>query len=131
MRTQGNTYCKYLAFLLLGIYLSATFRYVMPFIEYESNYEYISTVLCENRDKPSLHCNGKCFLNKEIKKLAKEESRSNQKLQKDTESKEFVSPVSELELCLEFNYLEKCRVFYKEKIFIFIPEYSTPPPRIA
>ncbi len=31
------------------------------------NRDYIEKVLCENRNRPSLHCNGKCFLAKKLK----------------------------------------------------------------
>jgi hypothetical protein len=41
---------------------------VMPIIEYYANYDYIATVLCENKDKPYLDCNGKCYLEKQLKK---------------------------------------------------------------
>lgn len=35
---------------------------------YYANYEYISTELCENLDKPELDCQGRCYLEKlEIK----------------------------------------------------------------
>jgi hypothetical protein len=37
------------------------------------NYEYITTVLCENKDKPKLQCNGKCHLIKELAKAAETE----------------------------------------------------------
>jgi hypothetical protein len=40
----------------------------MPFIEYELNKKYIAEVLCENKDKPEMHCNGKCHLKKQLKK---------------------------------------------------------------
>ena len=40
----------------------------MPYIEYELNKKYIAEVLCENKDKPEMHCNGKCHLKKQIKK---------------------------------------------------------------
>ena len=43
-------------------------RPVVPIIEYYANYDYIATVLCENKDKPYLECNGKCYLEKQIKK---------------------------------------------------------------
>ncbi|MBS9463672.1 hypothetical protein KIM67_14730 [Flagellimonas sp. 389] len=33
-----------------------------PVAEYILNYDYISNVLCENKDKPQLQCNGKCYL---------------------------------------------------------------------
>lgn len=35
---------------------------------YLINYDYIANVLCINKDKPELKCNGKCHLNKELKK---------------------------------------------------------------
>ncbi|MFN8166406.1 MAG: hypothetical protein U0X76_09655 [Bacteroidia bacterium] len=35
---------------------------------YELNRSYISKNLCENKSKPSLHCNGKCHLKKELQK---------------------------------------------------------------
>lgn len=50
------------------LYLLAMVRPLVPIIEYYANYDYIATVLCENRDKPSLECNGKCYLEKQIKK---------------------------------------------------------------
>ncbi|GAB4011923.1 hypothetical protein GCM10028808_26770 [Spirosoma migulaei] len=34
---------------------------------YQLNKEYIARVLCENRDKPQLHCNGQCYLAKRLK----------------------------------------------------------------
>lgn len=51
------------------LYLLAMVRPVMPIIEYHANYDYISSVLCENRDKPYLECNGKCYLEKQLKKV--------------------------------------------------------------
>lgn len=34
---------------------------------YHANKEYIARVLCENRDKPQLHCDGQCYLAKRLK----------------------------------------------------------------
>ncbi|WP_229201787.1 hypothetical protein [Arsenicibacter rosenii] len=34
---------------------------------YQLNKDYIARVLCENRDKPQLHCDGKCYLAKRLK----------------------------------------------------------------
>ena len=45
-------------------------RPVAPFLEYIINYDYISKVLCINKDKPELRCNGKCQL---MKKLEQQE----------------------------------------------------------
>lgn len=35
---------------------------------YEANIDYVSRTLCENRDRPMMHCNGKCFLKKQLEK---------------------------------------------------------------
>lgn len=34
---------------------------------YNANKAYIARVLCENRDRPQLHCDGKCYLAKKLK----------------------------------------------------------------
>lgn len=46
----------------------------MPVVEYIVNYDYISTVLCENIDKPELQCNGKCHVAKEFEQTLDHES---------------------------------------------------------
>lgn len=43
-------------------------RPVMPIIDYAVNYNFIVKNLCENRTKPQLMCNGKCYLAKEFAK---------------------------------------------------------------
>lgn len=39
-----------------------------PVVEYVVNYDYIANVLCENKGKPEMQCNGKCHLSKELAK---------------------------------------------------------------
>ena len=41
-----------------------------PVVDYVVNYEYIVNVLCENKDRPEMECNGKCHLGKELAKEA-------------------------------------------------------------
>jgi len=50
------------------LYLVALCRPVAPLIEYYANQEYFAKVLCINRDKPQLQCNGKCILMQKLKK---------------------------------------------------------------
>ncbi|TKC02588.1 hypothetical protein [Pedobacter cryotolerans] len=61
-------------FLLLGI-VTSSFNQWLLFSTYSLNKEYISTVLCTNKDKPHLHCDGKCFLDIKLKEL---EQKNNQ-----------------------------------------------------
>ena len=46
---------------------------VLPVLDYAINYDYISTKLCKNIDKPKLKCNGKCHLAKELAKASEDE----------------------------------------------------------
>ena len=47
---------------------------VLPVIDYVVNYEYITKVLCVNKAKPKLQCNGKCHLMKELAKTSESET---------------------------------------------------------
>lgn len=50
---------------------------IAPFVEYAINYDYISKVLCINKDKPELSCKGTCQL---MKKLQQQEDEDYQSL---------------------------------------------------
>lgn len=58
------------------LYLIAMLRPVAPFVEYAVNYDYISKVLCVNKDNPELGCNGKCHLMKQLKKQQNDDFKS-------------------------------------------------------
>lgn len=49
--------------------LFVVFRPLVPLVEYAVNYDYISEVLCINKDNTELHCNGKCYLRKQLSKV--------------------------------------------------------------
>ena len=51
------------------MYASVVLKPIWPYVEYFSNQDYIASVLCENKDKPWVSCNGKCYLTKQIKKV--------------------------------------------------------------
>lgn len=54
--------------LLLNLYLLVLIQPALPVLEYLVNYDYIVNELCENRDKPILACNGKCYLGNQVEK---------------------------------------------------------------
>ena len=64
-------------FLLLVLAL----RTAMPILDYAVNYQYISTQLCENRARPELRCNGKCYIKKEILKSSENQNAKESKVQ--------------------------------------------------
>jgi len=59
--------------LIIILALSLFLKPIFPVIEYVVNYQYISKVLCVNKAKPMMHCNGKCHLMKELAKAAENE----------------------------------------------------------
>jgi hypothetical protein len=56
--------------ILFILVIALFLKPILPVVDYVINYEYISKVLCENKDKPKLQCNGKCHLMKELAKAA-------------------------------------------------------------
>ncbi|MCJ8152501.1 hypothetical protein MKJ01_01850 [Chryseobacterium sp. SSA4.19] len=62
--------------LICSIFLTlfVVFRPLAPLVEYAVNYQYISEVLCINKSNPEFHCNGKCYLSKQVAKTNDTES---------------------------------------------------------
>ena len=58
----------WIGFITVFLFLSSIIRPVLPVYEYLLNYDYIVNVLCINKDKPEMHCDGKCYLKNEISK---------------------------------------------------------------
>ena len=66
--------------------LTQAFSKVFIVLDYQANKNYIAEFLCVNRNKPELHCEGHCYLKKELKKAEQAENQSadqNQKLKLD------------------------------------------------
>ncbi len=61
---------RFLSIWLLFAYSVALLRPYLPFLEYQINLEYYQEVLCENRDRPELNCDGKCYLAKQLQEAA-------------------------------------------------------------
>ena len=68
-------------FLLLAL-SSSQFSRLFIYAGFELNQNYISSTLCENRDKPELHCNGKCYLMKKLKQAEEKEQKQERQAQK-------------------------------------------------
>lgn len=67
-------FLKFLIVALLFISTSAQiFQGAIIMLQYELNTAYITKAFCINKNKPQLHCNGKCHLKKELSKAAKEQ----------------------------------------------------------
>lgn len=52
---------------------------------YQINKNEIAAKFCVNKNKPMLHCNGQCYLGKQLKKAEENEKRQNQTLREKDE----------------------------------------------
>lgn len=80
-------YKRYISLFLL---LLISFKMlVVPFVylDFELRKEYIIQNLCENRFKPQLQCDGKCYLAKQLHKVAEDNARQETQKQSDTVKK--------------------------------------------
>lgn len=65
---------SFIAIILAFAFLFQSSGKLIVVVKYALNKEFISKVLCENKAKPILKCNGKCHLKKELQKEEKKEN---------------------------------------------------------
>jgi hypothetical protein len=57
---------RILAHIIILIYLTGIAAPLFPIVEYAIEKDYISEILCINRDKPEMKCDGKCYLSQKL-----------------------------------------------------------------
>jgi hypothetical protein len=67
------------AILLLMLWAPALLKFSIV-VWYASNIDYVATRLCENRNRPERHCNGKCYLYKQLAKADGADKNNRQRL---------------------------------------------------
>ncbi|NKI27053.1 hypothetical protein HCG49_10810 [Arenibacter sp. 6A1] len=96
-----------------------------PVAEYAINYDYIVENLCENRDKPLLNCDGKCYL---AKQLAKESEGSEENPFEANPSKLEIQFITSFESVFNFgleNYNDTVQDNFKSTQNLFSREFLT------
>ena len=86
---QGNQMRTLIIYIWLIVTILPTFSQWGTIAYYQINKEYITRILCENRDKPQLHCDGHCYLAKKLKA---------QKQQQDQQTSEQVQNIPVIQL---------------------------------
>jgi len=74
---------KLTAVLLTLAIISSSFSRFFIYAGFEMNRSYIASKLCENRNRPWLHCNGKCYLMKKIKQAEEKQNSTEREAQKN------------------------------------------------
>jgi hypothetical protein len=57
--------------ILISCLLGKSFLFFGWELWYQLNQQQIAKAYCENNARPAMHCNGKCYLAKQLKKIAK------------------------------------------------------------
>ena len=65
-----SAFKRKVALTLAIVFILHLFSSVFIYADFIINNEYIASVLCINKEKPEMHCNGKCHLGKELAKEA-------------------------------------------------------------
>ncbi|GAB3772287.1 hypothetical protein GCM10028818_12310 [Spirosoma horti] len=84
---------------------------------YQVNKAYIARVLCENRDKPQLHCDGQCYLAKQLKA---------QQDRQDKETTERVQNTPVLHLFCQVNLPFQFRQHGFDRVSVAFSTYQFP-----
>lgn len=74
---------KVTVLLLIAAMISANFSRLFIYAGFELNRNYIATKLCINRDKPWLHCNGKCYFLKKVRQAEERDKNDERQSQKN------------------------------------------------
>lgn len=86
---------QHIALLLFALVSIKTLLVPVVYLDFELRKEHIINNLCENRFKPQLHCDGKCYLAKRLQKIAE-----------DNAAKETQKHASHLKKMLEDSFEE-------------------------
>ena len=116
------------AFTLLIVMVFTIGRYQIPYIQYNLFKDYIAKKLCVNREMKDNCCQGKCFLDKQIK-LTNENSTTNETNNSrkvlNSEVKEFLSShiiiPKPVEKKLSPQYFKETFIISKIAFAIFVP----------
>jgi hypothetical protein len=119
---------NYICSIFLTLFV--VFRPLVPLVEYAVNYNYISEVLCINKNNVELHCNGKCYLSKQLSKVNDTDSSPLNKTKNSGQKllDIYILPdiaginTTENAFFLHFNFL-----FKSEYSFLFLKHIFRPP----
>ena len=128
---KNSIYRSIIVYLLLAMYILNPFRFTVPYIDYTIHYKYISTVLCENKDKPMLHCDGKCYLKKQLNKASAQDTQSNTGNSCKVLQEE-IQPESYFYSFASYKQINKRPLyFYSKKTVAVYLKQPIPPPQLG
>lgn len=77
--TVRNSSKQWISLSLLSLMLIKVWVIPLLYLDFEIRRDYIVANLCQNRTRPQMHCDGKCYLAKRIAALNEQEKRQAEK----------------------------------------------------
>jgi hypothetical protein len=71
------------AWLLIFSVFTVNYSRLFVYAGFKLNQNYIASKLCENRNRPWMHCNGKCYLMRKIKQAEDKQNNAERESQKN------------------------------------------------
>lgn len=88
-----------------------SFSHYWIYLGFEINKKYISKNLCENRMRPEMQCNGKCYLMKKLKQAEENDKKQDQEnILKNLEISFIIKPQ-------QINFHKSCKVQLIKRAF--------------
>lgn len=119
---------RLIAITLLLALISTNLSRFFIYVEFKANQKYIAAALCENRDKPQMHCNGKCYLMKKLKEAEDKEKKQEEASQKKGGQDVFILNSLPVISFYEFTPKKKTPAFVSFKLPKISSEILHPPP---
>lgn len=111
---------------LLTAYLLYSFEFLLPYLDYIINFEYIISNLCEQKDEEVNMCMGGCYLEKEMEKKDNEKDETASFKENTQQTLYCVTAQSVILIvdCTKFNFH-----VHDSTVIDFPLPVVTPPPR--
>lgn len=112
--------------LIIFSFLLYNFSKLGVYANYELHKDYIAKVLCVNKNKPSLNCNGKCFLKRKMKQDTQQKENSSPNSHRENISlpyikSETVADLPNIEILAEKNALYLLKDYATPELELFHP----------
>ncbi|RYY36392.1 MAG: hypothetical protein EOP46_06605 [Sphingobacteriaceae bacterium] len=97
---------RFLAITLIFALVGASFSRFFAYAGFEANKKYIAEKLCENKSRPWMNCNGKCYLMKKLKETEEKEKKQEQE-QKRNQHQEVLPTIPEITFAVKKPVVKK------------------------
>ena len=115
---MSPTFKSLFSLLLIVIFLLHIFSKELIYLNYYLNKDYIANTLCKNKDKPKMHCEGKCHLNKQLEQDEKNKDTPNNSIKKTVEIQLFSEHLT------DFSFNKTAITINENKIIYMLPKLT-------